>query len=317
MAGVDVGGSTTKACLVAGSAIVTSAVLPTTIGSSADLGDLTISAVNTVVAEAGHRLSDLSGIGVGVPGQVYSGQVHNAANLGIDKEGYDLGGYVSTATGVPTLVENDMTVAAYGAFRRLSTVEPTLENLVYVGLGTGVSAGVVLNGMIFRGSRALAGEFGHVAMGTGLDCPCGSVGCLETVIGANGLRGAWNGGAGTRLFESAADGDREAEKVVNRAVGYLATAMWWLAAAYDPDYFLLGGGLGVNNPSIRDLIAARWTEMSSTSALAQKVLDPDRIRISDLEEPVGAFGAALLAGGDAGRPGTTSPESNWEEETRK
>jgi glucokinase len=175
----------------------------------------------------------------------------------------------------------------------------------------------VLNKKVFRGSHALAGEFGHVPMGTGLQCACGAVGCLETVIGANGLRDAWNGSSSTNLFDSATRGDREAIAVVDRAVGFLATAMWWLAAAYDPDYFLIGGGLGVNNPSIRDFIADQWGQMSSESALARRVLDPDRIRISDIEEPVGAYGAALLAAGEADRPGTTNPESNWEEETRK
>lgn len=317
VAGVDVGGSTTKACIVRGTTSLASAVVPTTLGSPSDLGDLTVTAVDAALTEAGYRISDLGGIGVGVPGQVSSGRVRNAANLGIDENGYDLEGYVTTATGVSTSVENDMTVAAFGAFSQLSITEPDLENLVYIGLGTGVSAGVVINRRVFRGSRALAGEFGHVPMGTGVACVCGSVGCLETVIGANGLREAWEGTMTASLFDSAADGDSKAGEVVDRAVGFLATAMWWLASAYDPDCFLIGGGLGVHNPSIKDLIAARWAEMSTGSALARRVLDPNRIRISDLEEPVGAYGAALLAAGDAGRPEPTNPENNWEEETRK
>jgi glucokinase len=317
VAGVDVGGSTIKACTVDEAGKIVSAVLPTTLGSPTDLGDLVVTAVSAALSETRSRMSDLTAIGIGVPGEVARGRVRNAANLGIDDDGYDLAGYVSTATGVDTSVENDMTVAAFGAFTRLSAEEPALHNLVYIGLGTGVAAGVVLNRKVFRGSRALAGEFGHVPMGTGLDCPCGSVGCLETVMGANGLRVAWEGGITTTLFAAADDGDRAARQVIDRAIGFLATAMWWLAAAYDPDYFLIGGGLGVNNPSIKDLITARWGEMSARSALARRVLDPNRIRISDLEEPVGAYGAALLAAGDAGRAETTNPESNWEEETRK
>jgi predicted NBD/HSP70 family sugar kinase len=315
--GVDVGGSTTKSCIVDGNTTLASAVVPTTLGTPADLGDLAVTAVNAAIAESDHRISDLAGIGVGVPGQVSSGHVRNAANLGIDEAGYDLQGHVTTATGVPASIENDMTVAAFGAYSQLSLTEPTLENLVYIGLGTGVSAGVVLNRNVFRGSRDLAGEFGHVPMGTGLECACGSVGCLETAIGANGLRDAWQGEMTTTLFAAAAGGDKEAEDVVERAVGFLSTAMWWLAAAYDPDYFLIGGGLGVNNPSIKGLITAQWAEMSSRSALARRVLDPDRIRISDLEEPVGAYGAALLAARDVIRPEDTSPENNWEEEMRK
>ena len=317
LAGVDVGGSTTKACIVVGSANLASAVLPTSFSEPSDIGDLAVAAVNAAVAEAGYRISDLEGLGIGIPGQVSGGRVRNAANLGIDESGYDLGGYVTRATGLPTSVENDMTVAAFGAFNRLAADEPDLENLVYIGLGTGVSAGVVLNRQVFRGSRGLAGEFGHVPMGTGIVCACGATGCLETVLGASGLRGAWNGDVTNTVFGSADGGDESARKIVDRAVGYLAAAMWWLAASYDPDYFLIGGGVGVNNPSIKDLIATRWAEMAAQSALARRVLDPNRIRISDLEEPVGAYGAALLAGGRPGRPGETSPDENWEEEMSK
>lgn len=308
VAGVDVGGSTTKACIVSGTAPVASAVIPTSLGGPGDLGDLTLAAVNAAVAGAGYRIGDLSGIGIGIPGQVSNGLVRNAANLGVGEDGYDLQAYVSTATGLPTSIENDMTVAAFGAFNQLSAVEPALENLVYIGLGTGVSAGVVLNRQIFKGSHSLAGEFGHVPMGTGVACACGSIGCLETVVGASALSAVWSEEMTTTLFESAARGDTDASAIVDRAIGYLASAMWWLAAAYDPDYFLIGGGVGVNNPSIKSLIADRWADLSSGSALAKRVLDPDRIRISDLEEPVGAYGAALLAAGHSGRSRKTSPE---------
>lgn len=317
VAGVDVGGGTTKACIVNGTAPVASTVIPTRLISPGDLGDLTLTAVNAAVAAAGYRIDDLSGIGIGIPGQVSNGRVRNAANLGIGEDGYDLQDNIATATGLPTSIENDMTLAAFGAFKQLSVFEPALQNLVYIGLGTGVSAGVVLNRQIFKGSRSLAGEFGHVPMGTGVICACGSTGCLETVIGGSALQQAWDGETTTTLFESAAGGDIAAGKIVDHAIGYLASAMWWLASSYDPDYFLIGGGVGVNNPSIKSLIAARWTELSSKSALARKVLDPERIRISDLEEPVGAYGAALLAAGHSGRSGEASPERTWEEEKSK
>lgn len=314
VAGVDIGGSTTKAMVVDGTSSLPAVVVPTSLSSPADLGDLALSAVHAAVARAGRSISDLVGIGIGIPGQVSKGRVRNAANLGIGEDGFDLQTYVRAATGLPTSVENDMTMAAFGAFSRLSAVEPGLSNLVYIGWGTGVSAGLVLNRRIFRGSRSLAGEFGHVPMGTGSLCACGSTGCLETVIGANALSAAWDGRMTRDLFSAAASGDTMAHEIVDGAIGSLATAMWWLAAAYDPDYFLIGGGVAVNNPSIEALVAERWTDMSGRSALAGRVLDPDRIRISDLEEPVGAYGAALLAAGAPGGREETNPET-WEEET--
>ncbi len=228
--------------------------------------------------------------------------VRNAANLRIGESGFDLGGHVSSATRVETLVENDMRAAAYGAHTLSAANDRPVPNLVYVGIGTGVSAGVVIDGGVYRGSRGMAGEFGHVPMGTGIVCACGSVGCLETVVGASGLRQGWDGTSVSSLFQAAASGERRAGELVARAVDHLALAMWWLAASFDPDLFYIGGGVGAGAPSIRNLVAARWSEMAGRSELARSLLDPDRLRMYDLDEPVGAYGAAALAalrGGEA------------------
>ncbi|MGH8913143.1 MAG: ROK family protein [Acidimicrobiia bacterium] len=314
VAGIDIGGSGTKACVVADSRILATASVRTVSAAAESLGDVAVSVLGSALAEVGIGLADIDSIGLGVPGQVSDGVVRNAANLGIGEAGFDLGGYVSSATQVPAFVENDMRVAALGAYTQSVDIDPSIENLIYVGLGTGVSAGVILRGQVFRGSRGLAGEFGHVPMGTGLACACGSVGCLETVIGAAGLRQAWGGETGSALFGSAANGDVRARDLVDTTIDYLAQAMWWLAATYDPDIFFIGGGMAAATPSITALLADRWLEMAASSALARRVLDPDRIRLYDLEEPVGAYGAALLAAAHRDRSGQRQETANWEEE---
>jgi predicted NBD/HSP70 family sugar kinase len=267
------------------------------------LGNLVLTALKRTLSEAGRDLDQVTSIGIGVPGQVNDGVVRHAANLGIDETGFDLGGYVSSATQVATFVENDMRAAAFGAYTQSVSLHPAMRNLVFVGLGTGVSAGVVINGKVFRGSRGLAGEFGHVPMGTGIACVCGSIGCLETVIGATALGKEWQQTPVSSLFQSAAGGDMRAAALASRAIDHLAEAMWWLAATYDPDLFYLGGGVGMGAPSIRNMVAARWEELEGASELARRVLDPSRIRMYDLEEPVGAYGAALLGADLARSPG--------------
>jgi predicted NBD/HSP70 family sugar kinase len=296
--GVDIGGSGTKACVVANGRIISTASVPTGAVDGDGLGDIAVSALSLALTEAGARLADIDSIGLGVPGQVSSGLVRHAANLGIGETGFDLGGYVSSATQVVTLVENDMRVAALGAYTQLAALDGALRSLIYIGLGTGVSAGVILDGNIYRGSRGLAGEIGHVPVGTDVSCVCGSVGCLETLVGASALRQGWDGETPSSVFKSAVSGNVRAQELADRVIEHLARAMWWLAAAYDPDLFFIGGGIGASTPSIRNLLAARWVEMAAPSALAQRVLDPGRIRMYDLEEPVGAFGAALLAAAD-------------------
>lgn len=315
LAGVDVGGSGTKACLVADSRIVAAVILPTDLSTQPNVGEVVLTALDKALAEAGSDLARVTAIGVGIPGEVGQGWVRNAANLGIGSNGFDLGGHVSSATQVPAIVENDMRVAAYGAYHLSLAEGRPLQDLVYVGIGTGVSAGVVLDGSIHRGSRGLAGEFGHVDMGTGIPCACGSVGCLETVIGAEGLRDAWDGSPIASLFQSAEQGHDRAVDAADRAIDHLARAMWWLAAAYDPDLFYIGGGVGTSTPFVRDRVAARWKELAGESNLARRVLDPDRIRMYDLEEPVGAYGAALLAAAHRDRPGKRDETATWEEES--
>lgn len=290
-AGVDVGGTTTKACVVAAGEIVSTASIPTPEFPNG-LGELVVSALEEAMSGLG-GMASLTAVGIGIPGHVDDGIVRNAANLDIGEDGYDLGSHVRAATGLITSIDNDTTVAGYGAFTQLRKRDPGLENLVYISLGTGVSAGLILGGRPYRGAHGLAGEFGHVPMGTGIECRCGASGCLETMIGAGALRASWAGE--DDVFAAAAAGDVRAGDIVGRALDYLARAMWWLAATYDPDTFVIGGGISTNNPGIGDAIADRWREMATGSALARRVLDPDRVRMSDLEEPVGAYGAALLA----------------------
>lgn len=294
VAGIDIGGTSTKACLVVSGRMIATTAIPTSFVSVNGIGDLAIGAVTSALTEAGAHIGEVSAIGIGVPGQVDAGSVRHAANLGIEDARFDLGGYVSAATGVRTLVENDMRMAAFGAYRQASRRDARLRNIVFIGLGTGVSAGVIVEGRVFSGSRGLAGEFGHVPMDTGLQCVCGATGCLETVMGSAGLR-RHLGGEASELFEAAAAGNSRAEEAARQAVGFLARAMWWLAAAYDPDVFFIGGGTATNAPSIRRLLAEKWVELAAFSALAKGVLDPDRIRMYDLDEPVGALGAALFA----------------------
>lgn len=314
-AGIDIGASHTKACLIDDERILVDARIPTDLLTMEDTGRLAVDVLTTVLADAGRDLDSVASVGVGVPGQVTDGVVRNAANLGIDDSGFDLGGYISSATQVGTVVENDTRAAAYGAYVLAASGGLQLHNLVYIGLGTGVSAGAVLDGMVYRGSRGLAGEFGHVSMGTGIQCPCGSVGCLETVIGAPSLRYARDGEQSESVFQSAAGGDLIARGLAERAIDHLARAMWWLAAAFDPDLFFIGGGVGAGNPSIRSLLVTRWEEIAGHSHLARRVLDPDRVRMYDLGEPVGAYGAALLSAVRPNRSGKREEKAIWEEET--
>ena len=151
---------------------------------------------------AGATMDDVAAIGVGVPGRVdpLTGTVTLAVNLGWSD--LSLGDQLEARLGRPCLLENDVRAAALGLHKRHFV--GGLDDLAYVAVGTGVSAGVILRGQLHRGARGLAGEIGHViAQADGPPCSCGERGCLETLISgpaiARQARAAVASGAATTL----------------------------------------------------------------------------------------------------------------------
>ena len=99
-----------------------------------------------------------------------------------DQRGEDLDGQLAAATGWPVLLENDATAAAVGEYW-VARVEPT-RPFAALYMGSGIGAGIVLDGVALRGRHANAGEFGHLCLQVdGPECWCGSRGCLEALAG--------------------------------------------------------------------------------------------------------------------------------------
>jgi predicted NBD/HSP70 family sugar kinase len=116
-----------------------------------------------------------------MPGRVdhARGIVSSAVNLGIDGP-IDIASLLSDAVGAPVHLENDVNAAALGAFANLGLAPA--QSLAYVNVGTGIAAGFVLAGRLWRGSIGGAGEIGHVPMRSRAPaCRCGQVGCAEAV----------------------------------------------------------------------------------------------------------------------------------------
>lgn len=139
-----------------------------------------------LLEKAGHRADEVCGIGLAVPGPVDSETglvVQPPIMPGWD--GYDIRGRLARAfterTGtapVPVLVDNDANLMAYGEQR---TGYPDCSAFVLVKVSTGIGAGVVVGGEIFRGADGGAGDIGHIRVGSEALCRCGSHGCLAAV----------------------------------------------------------------------------------------------------------------------------------------
>jgi predicted NBD/HSP70 family sugar kinase len=295
--GIDIGGSSVSAVAVGTDGSV---VGRHQIKGGVEGGRQMVS--TAVAAFTALEIGDCAAIGVGVPGQVDpgTGRVAMAVNLGVGVDSYNLAADLEAALGLPVTVENDVHAAAVGAYEILRLDGQSPESLALVSIGTGIGAGVVLNGELVRGARGMAGEIGHVVVdSSGVVCRCGQRGCLEAVAAGPAISRAWpkeaNGTAATALFGAASNGDAAAEKVAGRIAGHLTTALIWLAATYDTEVIVLAGGVSDAGDPFLQVVRQQVAARGLASELAARRLRPEQVVLARVDDPPGPRGAAVLA----------------------
>jgi glucokinase len=233
-------------------------------------------------------------IGVGIPGLVdpATGRVRHAVNLGLDDTPF--GDELAARVGTPVSVENDVNAAALGAYHLMNLSGP----VAYLNLGTGLAAGLVFDGALWRGARGVSGEIGHLPVDpAGFDCPCGQRGCLETVASGSAIARHWpseHAYPAQALFLAADAGDPEAVRIRAQLAAGVASAVRILVLTVDVESVVIGGGLShVGLPLLGDVqrVLEEWAV--SSTFLASLGL-PDRIRMLPDGLSVAAVGAAML-----------------------
>ncbi len=129
---------------------------------------------------------ELTGIGIGAPnGNYFTGSIEFAPNLQWEGK-IELSKMFENNTGLKTKLTNDANAAAMA--EKLFGAARTMTDFLVVTLGTGLGAGIFVNGRILYGSTGFAGELGHTtAVENGRKCGCGKKGCLETYVSATGI----------------------------------------------------------------------------------------------------------------------------------
>jgi predicted NBD/HSP70 family sugar kinase len=295
--GVDIGGSSTTAVTLSQDGEVTGRYR-----AEAQIEGGRQMVLSALAALASFDLDDCVAVGIGVPGLVASttGQVTMAVNLGVGAHPYPLAAEVGAATGLPVTIENDVRAAALGAHESLRLAGDPPESLAMVSIGTGISAGFVVRGELLHGVHGMAGEIGHVVIDESAAlCRCGQRGCLEAVAAGPAIARAWPkgaaGSAATALFSAAAGGDPAAQKVAGRIAGYITTALNWLAAAYDTERIVIGGGVSDAGDTFLSAIRDRISRQAALSDLAARRLRPEQVTLALRDDPPGPRGAAVLA----------------------
>jgi glucokinase-like ROK family protein len=309
--GVDVGGSKVAVLVATRDLRVCGRhTVPTEIGPEAAAADAITDAIHAALDDAAGSLDGVAAVGVGVPGRVdpIAGTVSLAVNLGWHD--LALGPQLEARLGVPVVLENDVRAAAAGLHER--RVLGDVDDLAYLSVGTGISAGIVLDGRLHRGPRGLAGEIGHVVVDPdGAACPCGLRGCLETVaagpfvarLAELALDGRApsvlrDGGApvtASRVFAAAASGDPLAGEVAARVGRHLARAIHQLVMTYDVEVVAVGGGVATAGGPFLDPILRALDADRAASPLADEVLRAGIVQLLPPDAEAGSWGAVVLA----------------------
>lgn len=260
-----------------------------------------VMAVRSVLEAGGVQPAQLLGIGVAVPSPVSIQRPGELLPLVVPKwEGYNIATHLERKFARPVFVDND---ANLGALAELWwSPGPASRNLAYIKVATGIGAGLIIDGHIFRGSGGIAGEIGHTAIdSSGARCECGLNGCLTTFIGTRYLleRAADHArasGAGRpapstldELVDAALAGEPNAVELIRYTGQRLGIGVANMLNLLNPGTVILGGGITRAGDLLLDAVRQTVEKMS----LAESISHVD-IRASALNEWGITVGAATL-----------------------
>ena len=255
-------------------------------GSKEKILEQLFESVDTILGNTGITLDNVAGIGVAAPGAIdahagiclYAPHHPNWKNVSL-RQAFE------QKFGKPCYVDHVNNCTALG--QMLFGQGRGIDNLLCVLLGTGISAGIIINGEVYRGTNCAAGEFGHVSIDpNGPVCACGSKGCLEGFASGPALAGIGRGIAaknrnsristlvdgnldeisGETVYQAAVEGDAEALKIFEDMGYYLGLGISSLVNLFNPQRIILCGRVSLAHrfflPSLKKTVENRAWHIS-------------------------------------------------------
>ena len=271
-----------------------------------------------LVEDAQRQLrQDVIAVGIAIPGRVDArdGSVRMAVNLGITH--LALGPMLEAQLGVPVFVEHDARAAALWLSERAADGSAQAPaNVAFLAIGTGISAGIFLDGALLRGDNGLAGEVGHIlADPDGVVCACGLRGCLETIAAGPAIGRqadeAMAAGRSTVLsprsdaadvFRASSSGDEVAVEITDRVADHLARAIRALSLTLGVRRIVIGGGVAAAGPALLDPIRSRVARERAASPLVEAAFGDATVELLSPNEAPSARGVAAVARHRIGLP---------------
>jgi glucokinase-like ROK family protein len=249
--------------------------------------------------------------GIGVPGPVeFSTGLLIAPPIMPRWEAYPIRTFIQeTFPCAVVIVDNDVNVMALGELRSGAGTKDS--NFIFVKIGTGIGAGIVCNGQIYRGSNGCAGDIGHICVDrNGPPCHCGNIGCLEAIAAGppiakramdaartdpNTILAQYMAGQNGKLSaidvgRAAMEGDRVANEIIRESGRIIGEVLASLVNFYNPSLILIGGG--ISNIGHQFLASIRRGILHRSLPLSTRHL---RIDISPIASDSGIVGAISLA----------------------
>ena len=248
------------------------------------------------IVEKGHTIQS---VGIGFPGFIDpdSKKIIASPNLpGLSC--FNLAGELSRILSLPFTLENDANAAAYGEY--ILAGKPQ-GGLIYIGLGTGVGGGLVLNDKIFTGQHGCAMEVGHIIIerptfeASGRQCGCGNKGCLEQYASASGIAISYFNATqknltAAQIAKLAGEGDKYAIAAYLLAANALAQALASITKVLDIKNVVIGGGVAGAWPLMKLAFMQRF-EADLIPILRSTI----KIKLSNANDKAGMLGAAMLS----------------------
>jgi glucokinase-like ROK family protein len=250
----------------------------------------------------------LTGVGVGVPGPVrFRDGMPVSPPIMPGWHEYPVRDLLARRFGCPVLVDNDVNVMAVG--EHWGGVAKSVDNYLFVKIGTGIGCGIMIRGQVYRGIDGCAGDIGHINVDPdGPVCACGNSGCLEAMFGGAALVRdalvAARSGASPPLAERlarkqaitpedvgqcAAEGDPVAIGLIRDGGRRVGLVLAGLVSFFNPSMIVIGGGLaGLGHlllAEIRGLVYRRSLPLATGNL---------PIVLSELGPSAGAVGAVVM-----------------------
>ncbi|TCP31318.1 glucokinase [Scopulibacillus darangshiensis] len=248
--------------------------------------------VSSMIAELKIPEDKIMGMGIGNPGitDVEKGIVKEAPTLGWVN--YPVKAAAEAIFDFPVFVDNDVNAGVLG--EQWIGAGRGKRNIIYLAIGTGIGSGIILNGELYRGTNCGAGEIGYMVTdkkdAEHFNPIFKGFGYLESVAGGSFI-GKKAGSifskdlTGKDVFQLAGKGERAARRIVDQATEHLAFAIVNVAALFDPELVILGGGVAQS--------LGEWIERIRETVKKYAPNHPE-INMTSFGEEAGIIGAVSL-----------------------